>query len=174
MASDRKTELAQRVVSLATSYGMTVGTAESCTGGLVSGAITEIAGSSAALRGGIVSYDPAVKHDVLGVSQSVIDSPDMGVVSPECASQMATGARSVLRCDVAVSITGIAGPGGAEPGKPVGTVWFGLAYGNVVKTDLKHFGGSRGEVRSQAVCHALQLLCEGLEKACGLDSGNAQ
>lgn len=158
-------ELAQDVVRLAVAHGVTVGTAESCTGGLVSGAITSVAGSSQALRGGIVSYDPAVKHDVLGVGQDIIDDPSRGVVSSDCAYAMCVGARKVLGCDVAVSVTGIAGPGGEEPGKPVGTVWFGLATPRAVKTECCLFSGDRAAVREAAVNHALRLLCGGIEEA---------
>ena len=155
-------EAARLLVEEATARHLTCGTAESCTGGLVAGAITAVAGSSAVLRGGIVSYDPAVKHDVLGVAQEVIDDPSRGVVSSDCAAQMCQGARRVLGCDVAVSITGIAGPGGAEPGKPVGTVWFGVASCDGERATLRHFDGNRDEVRYQAVLCALELLREAI------------
>lgn len=155
--------LAERVVTLGVERGVTVGTAESCTGGLVSGAVTAVAGSSAVLRGGVVSYDPEVKHDLLGVPQEIIDS--VGVVSPECALAMCEGARDALSCDVAVSVTGIAGPGGAEPGKPVGTVWFGLATAMRSRSLVRHFEGSRDDVRIQAVEVALGLLCEGIAES---------
>lgn len=163
MGSARTAELARRVVELGASLGRTVGTAESCTGGLICAALTSVPGSSAVLRGGVVSYAPAVKHDVLGVERDVIEAPGVGVVSEQCAAQMCVGARRVLSCDVAVSTTGIAGPGGAEPGKPVGTVWLGLATAAGVRTQACHFGGGREEVRAQAVARALALLCEGLE-----------
>lgn len=140
--------------------GLTVGTAESCTGGLVAGCLTAVPGSSAVVRGGVVSYAIPVKHDVLGVSQDVIDG--VGVVSSECAAQMAEGARRVLKCDVAVSLTGIAGPGGAEPGKPVGTVWMGLASRLGTRTFLSCFPGDREAVRHQAVMRAVGLLREGI------------
>lgn len=162
MFNERIQNLAQEVVKQAIAQRVTVGTAESCTGGLVSGAITSVAGSSAALMGGVVSYDSSVKHRVLGVDQAIIDDPALGVVSAECAAQMALGARDVLGCDIAVSITGIAGPGGAEPGKPVGTVWFGLSHGKETKTVLRTFSGSREDVRLAAVGMALELLCEGI------------
>lgn len=155
-------EAARLLVEEATARHLTCGCAESCTGGLVAGAITAVAGSSAVLRGGIVSYDPAVKNEVLGVSQEVIDDPARGVVSSDCAAQMCRGARQVLGCDVAVSITGIAGPGGAEPGKPVGTVWFGVATSVGERTTLKCFDGDRDEVRRQAVLCALGLLREAI------------
>ena len=124
--SERLYELASQVVEKGSELGLTVGTAESCTGGLVAGCLTAVPGSSSVVRGGVVSYAIPVKHEVLGVSQQVLDEPGVGAVSSECACQMAEGARRVLGCDVAVSLTGIAGPGGEEPGKPVGTVWMGL------------------------------------------------
>lgn len=161
--SNEQTDLAREVVELGLKRGATVSTAESCTGGLVCGALTAISGSSAVVRGGIVSYDPLVKHDVLGVSTEVISDPLRGVVSSDCALQMCQGAARVLKSDVSVSITGIAGPTGAEEGKPVGTVWFGLFMGGHAKTELHHFDGDREAVRHQAVCRALCLLREGIE-----------
>lgn len=161
--SDPKTyELAERCVREASAKGLYVGAAESCTGGLVSGALTDIAGSSAVVRGSVVSYHPDVKCEVLGVDRQVIDDQDVGVVSAECAQQMARGARRVLGADVAVSVTGIAGPGGAEPGKPVGTVWFGLSTAFGERTCLRHFDGGRAAVRRAATCAALELLLEGI------------
>ena len=154
--------LSREVIELGLERGVTVGTAESCTGGLVCAALTAISGSSAVVRGGIVSYDPEVKHDVLGVESDVIQDPARGVVSSDCARQMCQGAARVLKCDVAVSVTGIAGPTGAAPGKPIGTVWFGLSYGGRTKTELCHFEGDREAVRNQAVSWALSLLREGI------------
>jgi nicotinamide-nucleotide amidase len=153
-------DAARGVVGLGTEMGLTVGTAESCTGGLVAGALTAVPGSSAVVLGGVVSYACSVKHSVLGVGQDVLDG--VGAVSRECACQMAEGARRVLSSDVAVSVTGIAGPGGAEPGKPVGTVWFGLATPRGAKARLCHLEGDRDEVRRAAVLEALALLRVGL------------
>ncbi len=156
-------DLAARVVSLACEKGLTVGTAESCTGGLVAGSLTAVPGSSAALRGGVVSYAIPVKHDVLGVPyEGLLDVEEIGAVSAECACAMATGAREVLGCDLCVSLTGIAGPGGEEPGKPVGTVWMGLAGVEGVQAYPNLFEGDREQVRHQAVSRALELLCEAL------------
>lgn len=148
------------LVALATARGVSVGTAESCTGGLVCGCLTAVPGSSAAVRGGVVSYAVAVKRAVLGVSGEVLDDPALGAVSRECAEQMAAGARRVLGCDVAVSVTGIAGPGGAEPGKPVGTVWFGVSAPCGASSRLELFAGGRDEVRHAAVRTAIRLLRE--------------
>ena len=148
------------LVSEAASAGLTVGTAAACTGGRVAGSITAVPGSSRVLRGGVVSYAIPVKHDVLGVTDEVIDG--VGVVSAECAAQMADGARRVLGCDVAVSITGIAGPGGEEPGKPVGTVWMGLSTPVGTRSFPNLFPGNRAAVRLAAVRRAVVLLREGI------------
>lgn len=164
MLEDQIVAAAREVVELATSRGVTCGCAESCTGGLVAAAITAIPGSSVPFRGGVVSYAIDVKHDVLGVDRVVLDDAQLGAVSAPCAEQMSQGALRVLSCDVAVSVTGIAGPGGAEPGKPVGTVWFGLARGKDVSSECHVFDGSRDEVRAQAVVQALRLLREGILK----------
>lgn len=153
-------ELAARVVLQARTTHQQIATAESCTGGLVSAALTSVSGSSTAMRGGIVSYAVEVKHDVLGVDSQVLST--VGAVSSECAQQMAQGVSQILKADVTVSVTGIAGPSGAEPGKPVGTVWFGVCTPNTVTSFVKHFDGDRAAVRQQAVYVALQALLDGL------------
>ena len=111
--------------------------------------------------GGVTSYALSVKQAVLGVLQETLDGP--GAVSSDCARQMAEGACRVLECNIAVSTTGIAGPGGAEPGKPVGTVWFGICSHGSTQTEVCLFEGDRSSVRKQAVLHALQLLLQALE-----------
>jgi len=162
--SDSLARESRSVIELACERGVTIGTAESCTGGLISASLTAIPGSSTPVMGGVTSYACSVKRDVLGVSQETLDT--VGAVSSECARQMAEGARRVLACDVAVSVTGIAGPGGAVPGKPVGTVWFGIASPAGARTERMVFPGSRAEVRGQTVLHALGLLREGIME-CG-------
>ena len=162
---------AEALVAEARAAGLTVGSAESCTGGLVAGALTGVSGSSAVVRGAVVSYAIAVKREVLGVAPEVLDDPALGAVSGECACQMAEGARRVLGCDLAVSVTGIAGPGGAEPGKPVGTVWLGLATPQGTRAELRCFQGDREEVRAQAVARAVGLLREGVVETCGAPGG---
>ena len=156
---DDAVALAATTLAASRERGETLGTAESCTGGLVEAALTAVPGSSDVVVGGIGSYACSVKHAVLGVSAEVLDS--VGPISPECARQMAEGARRTLGCDVAVSVTGIAGPGGAEPNKPVGLVWFGLADAAGTRTERVIFPGDRPEVRLRAVIHALGLLREG-------------
>ena len=156
---------AASALAAARASGVTLGCAESCTGGLVAGALTAVAGSSDVMRGGVVSYAIPVKHEVLGVSSEVLDEPGVGAVSGACATQMAEGARRVLGCDVAVSVTGIAGPGGAEPGKPVGTVWMGLATPLGARAERFLFPGSRDEVRRSAVAAARARLRVGCVEA---------
>lgn len=148
------------LLGLARGRGLTLGTAESCTGGLVCGCLTAVPGSSDVVRGGVVSYAVPVKRSLLGVSDEVLDEPSLGAVSRECAEQMAMGAREALGCDIAVSVTGIAGPGGAEPGKPVGTVWMGVSATSGSWSRLFEFPGDRAEVRRQAVRAAVGLLRE--------------
>lgn len=155
--------IAETLVKDASAEGITLATAESCTGGLVAGAITGVPGSSSVLLGGVVSYSLAVKRSVLGVSPEVLDT--FGAVSSECAHQMCDGARTVTGAKVAVSITGIAGPGGAEPGKPVGTVWFGVATPFSTTTVMHVFSGDRRTVRFKAVATALGLLHGGVVEA---------
>jgi len=134
---------------------LTLGTAESLTGGMIAAAVAGVSGASAVLMGGVVSYDSRVKHEVLGVEQSVIDT--IGVVSEPCARQMAEGARRVLKVDVAVSATGIAGPTGGTPETPVGTVFIGVSSAKGVRVDECHFAGDRQSVREQSAAHALEM-----------------
>ncbi|WP_307739106.1 CDP-diacylglycerol--glycerol-3-phosphate 3-phosphatidyltransferase [uncultured Parolsenella sp.] len=153
---------ATQVLDAARAAHVSVGTAESCTGGLVEAALTAVPGSSEVVKGAIGSYACSVKHAVLGVSDEVLDG--VGPVSPECAEQMAEGACRALGCDLGVSVTGIAGPGGAEPGKPVGLVWFGSRDADGVRSESVVFQGDRAEVRLRAVMHALDLLLEACER----------
>ena len=148
--------LEEAVFPLLKDKGLTFATAESCTGGSVGGAITAVPGSSAVFLGGVISYANEVKRDVLGVPQEILDTH--GAVSPECAERMAAGARNLLKADLAVALTGIAGPDGGSAEKPVGLVWFGLATKDGVRTEKVVFGGDRAAVRAQAVDHALGLL----------------
>ncbi|MBC2890498.1 CDP-diacylglycerol--glycerol-3-phosphate 3-phosphatidyltransferase [Gordonibacter massiliensis] len=153
--------LAGEVLDAARRAGAAVGTAESLTGGLIAAALTAVPGSSDAVRGGVVSYVDDVKREVLGVPRETLDRH--GAVSAETARAMAEGARRDLGVDVAVSVTGIAGPGGAEPGKPVGTVWIGLASEGFADARLHEFPGDRTQVRLQTVRAALGRLKEALE-----------
>ena len=148
--------LAERVVIAMRAKGMTCATAESCTGGGVGSAITSVAGSSAVFLGGVISYSNEVKVNVLGVSQESLAR--VGAVSSEVAAQMASGAKRVIGSDFAVSLTGIAGPGGGSEEKPVGLVWFGFASPNGVVAESHVFPGDRAQIRAAAVEHALELL----------------
>ncbi|MEY8461192.1 CDP-diacylglycerol--glycerol-3-phosphate 3-phosphatidyltransferase [Eggerthellaceae bacterium 24-137] len=153
-------ERARAVVEKAAAKGAAVGTAESLTGGLVAATLTSIPGSSAVVRGGIVSYVNDVKQELLGVSGDVLSSH--GAVDELVALQMARGALRKLDSDVAVSVTGIAGPGGAEPGKPVGTVWVGCATVKEGHAACHHFEGGREAVRLQTVLAALHAIEDAL------------
>ena len=148
--------LAGQAVAALSAAGMTAATAESLTGGLVAGALTAVPGSSAAVRGGVVSYAAEAKQAVLGVDERAIERD--GVVSEPVARQMAEGARERLVADVAVAVTGIAGPGGAEPGKPVGTVWMAVADADGTVAREFRFEGGRAEVRLRTVAEALAAL----------------
>jgi nicotinamide-nucleotide amidase len=150
-------DLAARLVALCRTVGVTVATAESCTGGMIAAAITAIPGSSAVLDRGFVTYSNAAKTEMLGVPAGVIEA--VGAVSEAVARHMAEGAKRRASVDIAVSVTGIAGPDGGSVEKPVGTVWFGVAnrHGEVL-TDHKLFGGDRDAIRDAAAAHALTLL----------------
>lgn len=155
-------ELAGTVVDLAFERGVTLATAESLTGGLIGSAITSIPGSSAVLKGGFITYTNEVKHASLHVPSEVLD--EFGAVSSQVACEMARGAKDLLKSDIAVSVTGIAGPGGEEPGKPVGTVWMGLATSREVEARVFHFSGDRDEVRTQTVEAALRAITDELSR----------
>ena len=148
--------VAERLVALLDARGMTCATAESCTGGGIGSAITAISGSSAVYLGGVVSYANEVKSGVLGVKEDTLSK--FGAVSSETATEMAVGAKRLTGADIAVSVTGIAGPGGGSAEKPVGLVWFGLASDSGVRTEKALFCGDRARVRKQAVVHALGML----------------
>ena len=145
-----------KLVEMLKAQGLTCATAESCTGGGIGSAITSVPGSSDVFAGGVVSYSNAVKRDVLGVSQESLDR--YGAVSSEVACEMASGVRRLLKTDLAVSVTGIAGPGGGSAEKPVGLVWFGVSTATGTRTERAIFAGDRASVRRQAVIHALGML----------------
>lgn len=154
--------LAEKVVTRAAAEGITAVTAESCTGGLVSAALTSVPGSSAAFTYGFVSYANEAKIDLLGVSPATI--ADRGAVSRRVAEEMAMGAKARSGADIAVSITGVAGPGGGTTEKPVGLVWFGLAGAFGVISERKLFPDtSRDLVRTLAMRNALRLLLRGID-----------
>ena len=136
-----------------------VATAESCTGGLVAGAITAVAGSSDWFERGFVTYSNEAKHEMLGVPVATI--AENGAVSEAVAAAMAEGARSMGRAQCALAVTGVAGPGGGSAAKPVGMVCFGwVVEGAPARAATRHFAGDRAAVRSQSVVAALQGLLE--------------
>ncbi len=154
--SESNEEIARRIIESASEKGATIGCAESLTGGLIAGALTAIPGSSQVVHGAIVSYVNDIKHRELGVNAEVLKTE--GAVCEAVARQMAEGARKNLDVDIAVAVTGIAGPGGEEPGKPVGTVWAAVSTQNSCKAMCFHFEGNREEVRNATVREALRMI----------------
>jgi nicotinamide-nucleotide amidase len=136
--------------------GWMLATAESCTGGLIAGACTDLSGSSAWFERGIVSYSNAAKVELLGVPEQLIAAH--GAVSEEVVRAMAEGAIARSRAQVAVAVTGVAGPTGGSPEKPVGLVWFGWSIGGVLSSEQRLFPGDRAAIRAATVHHALQTL----------------
>lgn len=161
MSEDRITRLARRLGRLARRRGVMIATAESCTGGGVAEAITRIPGSSAWFDRGFVTYSNEAKRRMLGVRTRTLE--DHGAVSEPVARQMAIGALRKSGADVALAITGIAGPGGGSREKPVGLVWFAWAMqGGAVLTESRRFDGDRESVRLQSVERAVEGLIEAL------------
>jgi nicotinamide-nucleotide amidase len=149
-------DLATRLQRLAIERGVTVSTAESCTGGNIAHQITSISGSSEYFLGGVVSYSNGVKRQVLGVPADVLENP--GAVSEPCARAMVEGVRSLMGSDFAVSTTGIAGPLGGTERKPVGLVYIGVASAEHRLVEEHVFSGDRGAVIEAATARALELL----------------
>ncbi|WP_347259580.1 CinA family protein [Rudaea sp.] len=158
--SDRElAEAAQRVADLLIRRGAVLATAESCTGGWIAKILTDIAGSSAWFEGGAVTYSNSLKRNLLGVEAATLER--CGAVSRETVVEMVVGARRRFAASVAVAVTGIAGPAGGSPDKPVGTVWIGWQHGeDNVHAEGFRFDGGRDAVRRQTVFVALQ----GIEK----------
>jgi nicotinamide-nucleotide amidase len=136
--------------------GWMLATAESCTGGLITGACTDLAGSSNWLERGFVSYSNAAKTELLGVEAALI--AHHGAVSEPVARAMAQGALQRSKAQCALAVTGIAGPGGGSADKPVGTVWFAWATPSGVRSEMQRFDGDRTQVRSATVQHSLAVL----------------
>ena len=152
--------LAKDVVERASAAGIVIATAESCTGGMISAAITDIAGSSRVLDRGFVTYSNAAKMDMLDVCAETLDT--QGAVSEQVAAEMAAGALKHSNATLSVSVTGIAGPGGSDF-KPEGRVCFGIATNDGVETQQIDFGAlGRTGVREATVAHAMKLLLEKL------------
>lgn len=153
---NRIAELTARLAELMQGRGLMLATAESCTGGMIASACTDLAGSSAWFERGFVSYSNAAKTQLLGVPADCIASH--GAVSEPVARAMALGALTHSAAQVAVAVTGVAGPGGGSPDKPVGTVWIAWAMADQVRAERMQFSGDRAAVRQATVEHALQGL----------------
>lgn len=158
--------LSEALVSELRASGKTVATAESCTGGWIAKAITDVAGSSDVFAYGIVSYSNGAKQSLLGVRAETLD--DKGAVSNAVVEEMAAGALELSGADIAVAVSGIAGPGGGNDEKPVGTVWFAWAVRgeSLLKCDCncQQFDGDRDRVREQTVAHALEGVRERIDQ----------
>ncbi len=157
MNADPLQSLAETVLAQCRARSLTIATAESCTGGMIAAALTDIAGSSDVVERGFVTYSNAAKAELLSVPAELIAAK--GAVSREVAEAMAAGILGHAPVDLAVSVTGIAGPGGGSPTKPVGLVYLGVARrGQTVRTERHVFAGDRTAVRRAAALRALQLL----------------
>ena len=151
--------LAKRLLAACEARGLRLATAESCTGGLIVGCLTEIAGSSSVVERGYVTYDNRAKQEMLGVSAGLLQR--VGAVSEEVARAMATGAREHARADLAIAVTGIAGPSGATPTKPVGLVHMAISLRDQpTKHAMQIFPGDRSAVRLATVNAALELALQ--------------
>ena len=156
--------LAEETLAAARARGLRIATAESCTGGLVAGALTAIAGSSDVFDRGFVTYSNEAKAEMLGVDPRLIET--RGAVSPETAEAMAKGALAHARADIVVAVTGIAGPGGGSAQKPVGLVYFGTASASALSVIETRFGDiGRDAVRDASVRQALRLLRDQIQAA---------
>lgn len=158
-----KLELAEKVGAALKSKKLLLSVAESCTGGGICQALTEIAGSSEWFDCGFIPYSNSSKTEMLNISAALI--AQHGAVSEEIAAAMAEGALATSEAHVSLSTTGIAGPGGAVPGKPVGTICFGWCVAGITHTERKVFSGDRNSVREQTIEHALNKLLRFIEEA---------
>ena len=156
-------ELARKLGARLKRGNETLATAESCTGGWAAQVVTSVAGSSAWFERGFVTYSNAAKQELLGVRTETLRAH--GAVSEETAREMARGALERSRATVAVSITGVAGPAGGTPEKPVGTVCFAWARGGAVRSETRQFGGDRESIRRQSVILALEGVMRALDGA---------
>ncbi|MBP7565796.1 MAG: CinA family protein [Burkholderiaceae bacterium] len=157
---DTTTDLVNRLATALKARGLMMATAESCTGGLIAGACTDVSGSSDWFERGFVTYSNAAKHGMLGVPAVLIEQH--GAVSEPVARAMASGALAHSPAQLAVAVTGVAGPTGGSAEKPVGTVWFGWATPQGVFTEHQRFDGDRAAVRQATVRHALAGLLQRL------------
>ena len=161
-------ELVQRLAQALRQRGQMLACAESCTGGMIAAACTDLAGSSDWFERGFVTYSNAAKIELLGLPEALIDRH--GAVSEQVVRAMALGAVSNSRAQVSVAVTGVAGPAGGSAAKPIGTVWFGWCVNGLDSAEMVRFEGERAQVRSQSLRHALAGLLtrlgETMEDAC--------
>jgi len=157
-------EMALDVIEKAIAKRLMLVLAESCTGGMIAAALTDIAGSSAVVERGLVTYSNSAKVELLAVPAATLETH--GAVSVQTATAMAAGALgNAAAAQIALSVTGIAGPGGGSPQKPVGLVHFAVAHrSNSIETNAHIFAGTRAEIRHQALETGLRLLCEAISK----------
>lgn len=165
--TEEDTTLEKAVAELLASRDLTITCAESCTGGLLSGRLINVSGVSDVYKAGFVTYSNKAKHRLIGVKKSTLKK--YGAVSPETAREMAEGAACTAKSDVAVSVTGIAGPDGGTEEKPVGLVYIGCSVKGKVTVKKYQFSGSRSKIRESAVAAALTLL-----RKCVLDGGKTE
>lgn len=154
----RETEQAAKIGEAMKFRGVTISTAESCTGGGLSACFVSVPGSSSWFKGSAVAYQNEIKRDLLGVSEEILS--EKGAVSEECVAAMAKGARRIFDTDMAVAVSGIAGPGGDGSGTPVGTVWIAIALSYKTKTKRFLFKGSREHIRHLTIMEALSMIWE--------------
>ncbi len=150
------TKTAEAVLVACRAHGLTMATAESCTGGRIAGTLTACAGASEVFVGGLITYSNEMKETLLGVDHALLEQ--FGAVSEPVAEAMARGAKRVTGADIAVAVTGIAGPGGGSPDKPVGLVYTSVATDEVVITQENHFSGSREAVRDATILTVLEMI----------------
>lgn len=152
--------LAEQIIHNAAYAGVHIATAESCTGGLIAASLSDVSGASVVFRGGVVAYTEDIKHRVLKLPISIFDNN--GVYSDECARALALGAQKLFHVEFSLATTGIAGPTGALPHKPIGSVWVGVATPQGIRSFYEHFSGSRKDIRTSATRWALSLLFDAL------------
>jgi PncC family amidohydrolase len=154
--------LAQRTGQLLLGVGWHLASAESCTGGLIGHALTEVPGSSAYYQGGVIAYDNAVKEHVVGVDSHTLET--VGAVSEPCAREMVTGVRGLLQTEVGIATTGIAGPGGGTPSKPVGLVYIAVAMPDAMQCERHVFPGDRSAIKLATARRGLELVIAMLDQ----------
>ena len=151
-------DLVKKTGMLLLENGLTIATAESCTGGLIGHLLTSIPGSSLYYLGGIIPYSNTIKTEILGVTEDTLAK--FGAVSHECLKQMAAGVRDIMKSNISLAVSGIAGPDGGSPEKPVGTVFFALADKNGVESVKFFFDGNRSDIKYKSAETALELICK--------------